>query len=61
VGAPPLQLSTTYISLDLVEKIPVLREVDTGPGGMYSRMEEIGYRVHFEESVTCACALAPDL
>jgi len=30
-----------------------LRETDTGPGGMYSRMEEIGYRLHFEETVTC--------
>lgn len=53
VDAPPVQLSTSYIRLDLVEKIPVLREVDTGPGGMYSRMEELGHRVHFEESVTC--------
>ncbi|MDQ3761203.1 MAG: UTRA domain-containing protein [Actinomycetota bacterium] len=53
VGAPPMQLSTSYLRLDLVEEIPVLREVDTGPGGMYSRMEEHGYRVHFEESVTC--------
>ena len=53
VGAPPVQLSTSYLRLDLVDKIPVLREVNTGPGGMYSRMEELGHRVHFEESVTC--------
>ncbi|MDQ2879738.1 MAG: GntR family transcriptional regulator [Actinomycetota bacterium] len=53
VGAPPVQLSTSYLRLDLVDKIPLLREVDTGPGGMYSRMEELGHRVHFEESVTC--------
>ncbi|MGH3575859.1 MAG: UTRA domain-containing protein [Pseudonocardiaceae bacterium] len=39
--------------LDLVAKTPLLREVNTGPGGMYSRMEEFGHRVHFEESVTC--------
>ena len=30
-----------------------LSETDTEPGGMYSRMEEIGYRLHFEETVTC--------
>ncbi|HET9257200.1 MAG TPA: GntR family transcriptional regulator [Pseudonocardiaceae bacterium] len=53
VGGPPVQLSTSYLRLDLVEAIPLLREVDTGPGGMYSRMEERGYRIHFEESVTC--------
>jgi GntR family transcriptional regulator len=53
VGGSPVQLSMSYIRLDLVTKLPILREVNTGPGGMYSRMEEIGYRVHFEESVTC--------
>ena len=30
-----------------------LSETDTEPGGMYSRMEEIGYRLYFEETVTC--------
>jgi GntR family transcriptional regulator len=53
VGGPPVQLSTSYLRLDLVEKIPALRAVNTGPGGMYSRLEELGYRLHFEESVTC--------
>jgi GntR family transcriptional regulator len=48
-----VQLSTSYIRQELVEELPILREVDTGPGGMYSRMEEIGYRLHFEETVTC--------
>ncbi|HEY3896020.1 MAG TPA: GntR family transcriptional regulator [Pseudonocardiaceae bacterium] len=53
VGGPPVQLSRSYLRLDLVERIPVLRKVDTGPGGMYSRLEELGHRIHFEESVTC--------
>ena len=53
VGGPPVQLSTSYLPLDLVEMAPVLREVNTGPGGMYSRLEELGHRIHFEESVTC--------
>lgn len=53
VGGLPVQLSTSYIRLDLVDQIPILREVNTGAGGMYSRMEELGYRIHFEESVTC--------
>jgi hypothetical protein len=37
----------------VVNELPILRETDTGPGGMYSRMEEVGYRLHFEETVTC--------
>lgn len=53
VGGLPVQLSTSYLRLDLVNRIPTLREIDTGPGGMYSRMEECGFRIHFEESVTC--------
>jgi GntR family transcriptional regulator len=53
VGDGCVQLSTSYIRRDVVDELPVLRETDTGPGGMYSRMEEIGYRLHFEETVTC--------
>ncbi|WUH99173.1 GntR family transcriptional regulator [Spirillospora sp. NBC_00431] len=50
---PPVQTSTTWVILDVVARIPVLREVDTGPGGIYSRLEEAGHRITFEESVTC--------
>jgi GntR family transcriptional regulator len=53
LGGLPVQLATSYLRLELVSKLPILREVNTGPGGMYSRMEELGYRLHFEESVTC--------
>lgn len=53
MGGLPVQLSTSYLRLDLAEKISIIREVNTGPGGMYSRLEELGHRIHFEESVTC--------
>lgn len=53
VGEPPVQTATTWVTMDVVAQIPVLRQVDTGPGGIYSRLEELGYRVWFEESVTC--------
>ncbi|MBV8539864.1 MAG: UTRA domain-containing protein [Pseudonocardiales bacterium] len=53
VGGSPVQLSTSYLRLDLVSKPLILREVSTEPGDMHPRMEELGYRVHFEESVTC--------
>lgn len=52
-GGPPVQTATTWVILDVVERIPVLREVNTGPGGIYSRLEEAGHRITFEESVTC--------
>ncbi|TYB49105.1 GntR family transcriptional regulator [Actinomadura chibensis] len=52
-GEPPIQTATTWVILDVVERIPVLRQVDTGPGGIYSRLEEAGHRITFEESVTC--------
>jgi GntR family transcriptional regulator len=60
LGGPPVQLSTSYLRLDLVERIPVLREVNTGPGGMYSRLEELGFQLHFEESVTCRLPTAEE-
>lgn len=52
-GGPPVQTATTWVILDVVQRIPVLREIDTGPGGIYSRLEEAGHRITFEESVTC--------
>jgi GntR family transcriptional regulator len=54
VGGPPVQTATTYVNWDFIEKIPQLRETNTGPGGIYSRLEEIGHGVAiFEENVTC--------
>jgi GntR family transcriptional regulator len=53
-GDPPVQTSTTYVNWEFVEKIPRLLQVDTGQGGIYSRLEEIGHGIEvFEEHVTC--------
>ncbi|TDB91132.1 GntR family transcriptional regulator [Actinomadura sp. 7K534] len=59
-GEPPVQTATTWVVPEIVERIPVLREVDTGPGGIYSRLEEIGHRITFEESVTCRLPCAEE-
>ncbi|MFI0374273.1 GntR family transcriptional regulator [Actinomadura sp. 1N219] len=59
-GEPPIQTATTWVILDVVQQIPVLREVDTGPGGIYSRLEEAGHRITFEESVTCRLPCADE-
>ena len=46
VGDPqtgrPAQLATSYIPAALAAELPVLAAGDTGPGGIYDRMEEAG-------------------
>lgn len=38
----PAQLATSYIPAALAAELPVLAAGDTGPGGIYDRMEEAG-------------------
>ena len=40
----PTQLATSYIPAGLATELPVLAARDTGPGGIYDRMEEAGSR-----------------
>ncbi|MEW1653899.1 GntR family transcriptional regulator [Streptomyces sp. NPDC093707] len=44
VGPPdashPLQLATSYLPMPLVGQLPALGAADTGPGGIYDRIEE---------------------
>ncbi|MGH8907862.1 MAG: GntR family transcriptional regulator [Egibacteraceae bacterium] len=53
MGTPddPLQLATSYFLPEVAERIPQLGEHDTGPGGMYARMEDAGYELRLEEIV----------
>jgi hypothetical protein len=48
----PVQLATTWFSPAVVDRVPVLRERNTGPGGMYARMSEAGFRLQWEDTVT---------
>jgi len=41
----PNQLADSYYTLDLVERVPRLRDEDTGPGGGFARIEEAGIRL----------------
>lgn len=52
-GKAPVQLSTTWISPEVTARLPILRQVNTGPGGMLTRIEELGYSLRFEDVVTC--------
>ena len=53
IDGPPIQTSTSWITSEIVARIPILRQVDTGPGGMYSRFEDAGLSITFEDMVTC--------
>lgn len=53
VDGLPVQTSVSWITPEVAAKIPVLRQVDTGPGGMYSRFEETGLVITFEDVVNC--------
>jgi GntR family transcriptional regulator len=48
----PLQLAVSYLPLELVKGTQI-EQPDTGPGGTYARLEEMGHRLdRFEERVT---------
>ncbi|MBY8889110.1 GntR family transcriptional regulator [Streptomyces sp. PTM05] len=54
-----MQLATSYLPGDLVRGTQ-LAEADTGPGGIYDRLEEMGHRpLRWSESVT-ACMPSPE-
>ena len=42
-GEPPSQLATSHIPEDIVEQVPALTLVGTGPGGMLARLEDAGF------------------
>jgi GntR family transcriptional regulator len=53
----PVQLSTSYLPRDLTRGTAIEQE-NTGPGGIYARLEEAGHRlIHFVERVRTS---APD-
>lgn len=40
----PVQIATSYVPWVIAQDTPITQE-DTGPGGTYSRLEDLGYRV----------------
>jgi GntR family transcriptional regulator len=48
----PVELATSYIPAAIAHGTAIERE-NTGPGGIYARLEELGHRLdHFEEEVS---------
>jgi DNA-binding GntR family transcriptional regulator len=49
----PAQLATSYIPAALATELPVLAEADTGPGGIYDRLEDAGHGpIRWDEAIT---------
>ncbi|MFD4377794.1 GntR family transcriptional regulator [Streptomyces sp. NPDC058486] len=56
----PVLLSVSYLSADLVRGTPITQP-DTGPGGTYARLTELGHRpVHFREEIRCRMPTADE-
>lgn len=53
----PLLISTSYFPLDVIEKAPRLEQLDTGPGGMFTLLEEAGFELRQEEAVSARMPL----
>lgn len=49
----PLQIATSYIPLSLASEVPALRAENTGPGGIYDRIEEhFGAPIRWRETIS---------
>ncbi|MFD8261914.1 GntR family transcriptional regulator [Streptomyces griseoluteus] len=56
----PVMLATSYLPLNLVDGTAIMR-VDTGEGGVYARLAEIGHApAHFREEIRCRLPLAEE-
>ena len=57
----PMEIATSYLPLSLVEGSPITKE-NTGPGGIYARLEELGHRLQrFTEDVTARMPLPEEV
>ena len=52
VDGHPVEIASSYLPWSVVKGTPIV-EVDPGPGGIYARLEDLGFRLkHFAEEVT---------
>lgn len=59
-GGEPMQLATSYVPWGLADGTQMV-EPDTGPGGLYSRLADVGHRpVRFLEEVATRMATADE-
>lgn len=52
VDGHPVEMATSYLPWSIAKGTPIA-ETDPGPGGIYARLEDLGFRLkHFTEEVT---------
>ncbi|MGH8897204.1 MAG: GntR family transcriptional regulator [Egibacteraceae bacterium] len=51
-GGQTLMLATSYFPAPIVERVPRLEQLDTGPGGAFTLLEEAGFALRQEEAVS---------
>ena len=57
----PMEIATSYLPWDLV-KGSVITKTNTGPGGIYARLEEMGHRLgRFTEDITARMPTSEEL
>jgi GntR family transcriptional regulator len=57
----PTQLATSYIPAALAAGLPVLAGTDTGPGGIYDRLEDAGHGpIRWTEAITARMPTADE-
>src|SRR5690606_13920467 len=61
VEGRPVQLAASYYPADLVDGSPIT-EIDTGPGGSYARLEELGHKpTRFREELRARMPQAEEI
>ena len=56
----PIEVAVSFLPLALAEGTPIM-ETNTGPGGIYARLEEAGHLLdHFVEEVTARMPTADE-
>jgi GntR family transcriptional regulator len=55
-----VMLSWTWVAPAVAEALPVIREADTGPGGMTSRFEDAGWIIRWEVTTRARAATADE-
>jgi GntR family transcriptional regulator len=57
----PVELATSYVPAAIAAGTTIA-EADTGPGGIYARLEELGYRLHhFDEEIRSRMPLPDEI
>lgn len=62
IGKRPNQLADSYYLPELAERVPALKQEDTGPGGGFARIEEAGIRLaRIREEIAVRMPAGPEI